>query len=62
MASMEVIYHMHCLNLLRKSTFYNHEYYKEDPVFDDPVLSAETRISETSQNYERLKTAVMTLS
>ena len=48
MASIEVVYHMHCLNLLRKSTFYNHGYYENDPVYDDPFLSSDIRIGKAT--------------
>ena len=45
MASLEVVYHMHCLNFLRKASFVDYEYYKNDPVFEDPVFAVGFRIS-----------------
>ena len=44
MATLEVIYHLHCLNLLRKSTFVDHEYYSDDPVFQDPKFDIKFRL------------------
>ena len=48
MAPAEIIYHVHCLNFLRKATIYNHEYYKDDPVFADPDLAANIRLGTRS--------------
>lgn len=45
MASLEVVYHMHCLNFLRKASFVDHEHYKNDPVFQDPLFPVGSRIS-----------------
>ena len=50
MASLEVVYHFHCLNFLRKATYFNFEYYKNDAVFDDPYFPAEERIGESRAN------------
>ena len=54
MASLELVYHMHCLNFLRKASFVDHQYYKDDPVFQDPVYPVEYRISKRAMAYVNL--------
>ena len=51
--TLEVVYHMHCLNFLRKAVFFNYEYYQADSVFDDPVYSVQVRIGGKVQSCTR---------
>ncbi|KAL9625353.1 MAG: hypothetical protein Q9160_000416 [Pyrenula sp. 1 TL-2023] len=44
MGSLEVVYHIHCLNLIRRSLFLYYPHYQHDPIFDDPVFSIEERL------------------
>lgn len=44
MGSLEIVYHVHCLNLLRQSLFPYYQYYKNDRIFDDPKFAIEERL------------------
>ena len=45
MASLEIIHHMRCLSFLRKVSFADYGYHKNDPVFEDLVFPLDYRLS-----------------